>query len=231
MANPEIVDNDNLQLEVFNPIFKDAVVKFVGIATYAVGVIMALLKVSAGAVTPDGGNTGDGTVTALALAAGETPLPGSYNLECTFAVAEGGVFKLEDPNGELVADNLTLRVGAGLASSFVAGGLSFTITEGATDFVAGDKFGLAVTDEGGKWVPWVEDALDGSGEAVGVMPESVTSTGAGDLNRRMLVGGEVSALKLSVQAGGSVPAKAIEQLRDFTIHSVDGVRLDILDNQ
>lgn len=231
MANPVIVNNDNLQLEVFDPKFEDGTLSFTGAATYALGVILAKALVAAGAVTPDGGNTGDGTVTGFALAPGGPPLPGNWNLECTFAVTNGGVFKLEDPNGELVADNLTLRVGAGLLTTFSVGGIQFIITDGATDFAAGDKFALAVTDLAGVWRPWVEDALDGTGEAKGVLPRAETATGAETRYRRILVGGEVHYSKLSVQAGGTVPQKALDQLRDFGIFDIKGVRVDILDNQ
>ena len=122
--------------------------------------VMGESLVAAGSVTPDGGNTGDGTVTGFALAVGPTPLVGDYNLECTFAVANGGVFKLEDPNGNLVADNITLRVGAGLATTVIAAGLTFVITDGATDFAAGDKFALAISAVN-KYLPLDLTAVDG----------------------------------------------------------------------
>lgn len=115
--------------------------------------------------TADGGNTGDGTVTAVA-AAGPLKI-GTYTLEETFAVTNGGVFKLTDPDGNIIADNLTLRVGAGLATSFVVGGLSFTITDGATDFAAGDKFTIAITALN-KYVPLDPAGVDGSGEFAGI---------------------------------------------------------------
>lgn len=231
MTNPVITNNDNLQLPVFDPKFEDGTLSFIGAATWALGVIMAKALVAAGAVTADAGNTGDGTVTGFALAPGGPPLPGDWNLECTFAVTNGGVFKLEDPNGEIVADNLTLRVGAGLATSFSIAGIQFIVTDGATDFIAGDKFALAVTDLESVWRPWVEDALDGTGEAKGILPYEKVATGSGDVYGRVLVGGEVSYLKLSVQAGGTVPQKVLDQLRNFTIHDIKGVRIDILDNQ
>ena len=430
MANPVIQNNDNLQLEVFNGIYKNALIKFASALTYALGVLMARLSVSVGAVTPDGGNTGNGTVTSLALAAGGPPLAGSWNLEATsagalgrktgantpgsntgdglvtaysitvgdvpeigdwallctdpdpggtatstsvtitgtgdgvpgsvtpgadvveglytltcveavtnkgrfevadpngnrledlnvtvaysnshfaltvadgandyivgdtltftitiadgglfkltdpngtvvkadiqlpgtalgtvavvaggitftlndgatdfiagdsftlaVAAAHGGTFKLEDPNGVIVKNDIVMPGTAGAALTVIVAGMTFILTDGSTDFATGDKFGLAFTDEELKWVPYVEDALDGSGVAKGVMPRAKTSTGSGNLRGRMLVSGEVHFLKLSVQAGGTVPESAIEQLRDFTILDVEGVRTDILDNQ
>lgn len=232
MTNPVIQNNDNLQLEVFNPRYEDAVIKFTAALTYLVGVIMAKLMVSAGSITADAGNTGDGTATALAIAPGGPPIPGDWNLECTkVGVTHGGRFKLEDPNGVQVGGDFNMSDVAGDTLLVSAGGLEVLLTDGATNFAVGDKFTLVITDESGKWVPWVEDAVDGSGQAMGVMPSTEVSTQAEDQNRRMLVAGEVHYLKLSVQAGGAVPQKALDQLRDFMILDRKGVRIDQLDNQ
>lgn len=111
--------------------------------------------------TADAGNTGDGTVTAVSAGAGGFPIIGEYVLENTLAVADGGVFKLTDPNGNIVATQLTMTVGAGLATVFVAGGLTFTITDGATNFALADSFIIDVTANG-KWVPFDPTAVDGS---------------------------------------------------------------------
>lgn len=231
MVTPVIQNNDNLQLEVFNPKFEDAVINFASALTYALGVIMAKLKVAAGAITPVL-TTGDGTATLLALAPGGPPIPGNWNLECILAgVTHGGRFKLEDPNGERVGGDFNMSNVAGDTLLVSAGGLEVLLTDGATNFAAGDKFTLAITDLGDKWTPWVEDAVNGSGQALGVMPGAKTSTGAEDQYGRMLISGQVHFLKLSVQAGGTVPQKVLDQLRDFTILDVKGVRNDILDNQ
>ena len=231
MANPVIQNNDNLQLEVWNPGFEDAIIKFTAALTYALGVIMAKVLVAAGAITPDA-NTGDGTATLLAIAPGGPPIPGNWNLECILAgVTHGGRFKLEDPNGVQVGGDFNMSDVAGDTLLVSAGGLKVLLTDAGTNFVAGDKFALAITDLDGDWVPWVEDAIDGSGQAMGVMPSTEVATGAEDQNRRMLVSGEVHFSKLSVQAGGTVPQKAIDQLRDFSILDQKGVRIDQLDNQ
>lgn len=231
MTNPVITNNDNLQLEVFNPGFEDAVINFASALTYAMGVIMAKLKVAAGAIT-DVLTTGNGTATLLAIAPGGPPMPGDWNLECIKAgVTHGGRFKLEDPNGERVGGDFNMPDVASDTLLVSAGGLEVLLTDGSTNFAVGDKFTLTITDLGDKWTPWVEDAVDGSGQAMGVMPGAKTSTGAEDQYGRMLVSGEVHYSKLSVQAGGTVPQKALDQLRDFTITDVKGVRNDILDNQ
>jgi hypothetical protein len=233
MPNPEISNNDTLQVPVFNPLYKDATVNFSGADTYLRGTVMARIGVAAGAVTPDVGNTGDGTVTAFALAAGGLAVPGDYNLECVTAVVNGGEFKLEDPNGNLVFQPLVMTVGAGAATVFTIGGLTFTITDGATDFIVGDKFALTVTDVGEKWTPYVDGAVDGSGIASGVLPAELTKAGAGDLLRRMIVGGEMAKDVMVIDGGvvGTIPESVVLSLRNFGIVVREGVRVDELDNQ
>lgn len=133
--------------------------------------------------TADGGNTGDGTVTAVAAAAGGSPVLGDWELENTLVVANGGVFKLTDPNGNIVATELVMTVGAGLATVFVAGGLTFTITDGATDFALADKFVIAVTANG-KYVPFDSTTVDGSELIIGILK-------AEDIAAATLVAGDV----------------------------------------
>lgn len=230
--NPTIQNNDTLQVEVFNPLWKDALINFVGILTYAVGTIMARIGVSAGAVTPVLA-VGDGTLTNFALAGGGLAVPGDYNLECTVAVADGGIFKLEDPFGNLVSDNLEMVPGAGGTTDMAVGGLSWTLTDGAANFAVGDAFTLNVVDEGEKWTPFVDGAVDGSGIPSGVLPAAVTSTGAQDLRRRMIVGGEVAKDVMLVHGGsvGTVPESVVLSLRNYGIVVREGRRTDTLDNQ
>ena len=90
--------------------------------------------------TPDGGNTGDGTVTALS--ASGAPTPGVYSLICNTAVAEGGEFTLIDPNGVTISTSLVMDIGSGNSTVFVVGGLTFTITDGTADFIIGDSFDI-----------------------------------------------------------------------------------------
>lgn len=151
--------------------------------------------------TADGGNTGDGTVTAVAAAAGGSPIVGTWLLTNTFAVTNGGVFKLTDPNGNIVADNLTLRVGAGLLTTFVAGGITFTVTDGATDFAAADFFTIAVTANG-KWVPFDPTAVDG-----GEIPKAVLMVD--DVTAAALVAGDVTDQTLLVGAATTIDASQV----------------------
>jgi hypothetical protein len=229
MANPEITNNDSTKLLVFNPIFKDATINFAGALTYSAGMIMALAQVEAGTVTPIL-VTGDGTCTGFALAPDGPPMAGDWNLECIVAVTNGGTFKLEDPNGAIVANDLVMTVGAGAATTFVVAGMTFIITDGTADFAVGDKFTLAI-DAVNKYVPYAVDGLDGSQIPSAINPAETSSTGAGDAEWRILIGGEVQEELLSILAGGSITEDLRLALRDFTIISVPTRRIDLLDNQ
>lgn len=415
MANPEITNNDPRKLEVFNPVYEEAILLFAGSDTLVQGTIMAQKVAAAGAVTanvgntgdgtvtglalaaaptspplvgdwnlevtgtgvdgrnagtttPDGGNTGDGLVTALAIASGEFPEIGSWVLTCfdaneggtatstavtitgtgdgtpgsvtpaanvkeglytltcveaitnkgrfevadpdgerledlnitvaysnthfaltvqdgsndyivgdtltftitiahgglfrlvdpngvtikddivlpggaggtvdvdaggitftladdttdfavadfftmTVVAAEGGVFKLEDPNDNLVATGLTLTGVALTAKTFILAGMTFIITDGATDFIVGDKFALTITDSEHKWQPFDVDAVNGLQFPRGVLPVEHVQVGAGSPQRRMLIEGEVYKDKLIIDAGDTVTAAHIALLR------------------
>jgi hypothetical protein len=214
-----------------NAEYFDGTLKFPGADTYAVGTILAVKAVSdTVAVAADGGNAGDGTVTAVSPAAGSVPLVGAYNLECTFAVVNGGVFKLEDPNGNIVADNLTMRVGAGLATAFSVAGLEFTITDGATDFGAGDKFSLTVAADG-DYVIYDPTGTGGAEFPRAILTVAYTATGASDVPFRPLVKGRVRREKLVIDGGGTVTDAIVEQLRDYMIIAQDVDETYIQDNQ
>jgi hypothetical protein len=134
-------------------------------------------------MTADGGNTGDGTVTAVAAANPGSPLVGDYTLECTAAVTNGGVFKLTDPGSNIVATELTMQAGAGAATIFNAGGMIFTVTDGAADFIVGDKFTIAIAANG-KWVPFDPSAVDGAEIPLGIFCGDTIATAslvAGDI--------------------------------------------------
>lgn len=96
--------------------------------------------VTAGALV----GTGNGTLTALSVASGGTPKPGSWTLVNNTAVANGGVWTLTDPDGVVISTTVTQTVGAGAATPLTVGGLQFTITDGSTDFGLGASFTITV---------------------------------------------------------------------------------------
>ncbi len=95
--------------------------------------------------TADAGNTGDGTMTVVSQGVGAGLKIGSYEVECVEAVTNGGIFKLTDPDSGILATQIEMFAGAGEVSVIAEGGLVFSLTDGATDFIVGDKFTLVVT--------------------------------------------------------------------------------------
>ena len=82
-----------------------------------------------------GTNTGNGAMGAITVAA--PAKVGNYTLTIVEPGANVGTFIVLDPDGIQIGDGA-------VASAFSAGGLSFTLADGATDFVAGDSFTIAV---------------------------------------------------------------------------------------
>lgn len=164
-------------------------------AVLAVYTIMARVAVTAPTTgTADVGNTGDGTVTGVSLIAGTLPRVGTWVLECIAAVANGGTFKLTDPGGNIIRNDLVMTAGAGAATTFYIPevGLTFIITDGAVDFIVGDEFTIAIAASG-KWVPFDPDAVNGGQIPRGVLlVDSVTAAAlvAGDVtDQSILTGG------------------------------------------
>lgn len=106
------------------------------------GVLLPGGVVLTAAAAARAGNTGNGAITA-SPATGVTAVEGVYTLVAIEPGADGGVFRMEDPDGEFLG---TVRVGV----AATLGGLGpFTIADGATDFVAGDGFNITVTSASG----------------------------------------------------------------------------------
>lgn len=80
-------------------------------------------------------NTGNGVLGAVTVTA-RTPA-GRYTLRITEPAANAGNFRVEGPDGQLIGHGT-------VAVAFAAGGLSFTLADGAADFVAGDGFTIDV---------------------------------------------------------------------------------------
>jgi len=146
---------------------------------------------------------------------------------------EFDVFKLEDPNGAVVANDLQLTPGDGAATTFVLAGLTFIVTDGATDFVVGDKFSLTVAANG-KMVPFAVDGKGGAQVPKAVATYAITATGAGDVASRVMVSGDVRKERLIIDAdgdGSNITASMLDQLRAARILAISVTELNDLDNQ
>jgi len=229
MANMTTTTLDQGSVEISRCEFRDELVTFAGAGTLAAGTILArqadALTVTASAVS--GG--GNGTVSAATVVAGAVPLVGVYTLTCLLAVTNGGKWKLTDPNGAIIADDLEQTVGAGAATVFNVGGLQFTITDGSSDFVAGATATLTVAAVG-KMVPYATAGVGGAQIPSMVLASALTATGAGDLPARPIIKGSVAKERLVINGGGSITDALCDQLRQFGIIAESVKQLGRVDN-
>lgn len=100
--------------------------------TYAYGSVTASALVG----------TGNGTIGTMSVAA--PAIPGAYTLTVNTAVANGGVWTLTDPLGSVLSTTITMTPGVGTATPFTVNGLTFTLTDGTTDFGVGATFTITV---------------------------------------------------------------------------------------
>ena len=183
------------------------------------GTLLGKILQAIGVATADGGNTGDGTVTLLVLAAGGPAIIGTYVLTCITAVTNGGIFDLVDPNGKIVATNITILAGAGGIIAFSGGGISFTITDGSTDFAADDFFTLTVVAGSLKYNKSLAAAVDGSEIPETILSEDKDATSADKVTLSYEKGG-FNEGALTLGAGHTI-ASVREGLRDKGIFLAD----------
>lgn len=184
-------------------------------------------------VTADAGNTGDGTVAAVVVNSPDIPLVGDYNVECIAAATNSGTFKIENPNGDLVLGDVTIPAGAGNDVVVVADGIQFTITDGATDFIVGDKFAAAVVANG-DYVYYSASGAGGAQIPKAILLTEVVATGAGDFPIHVLLKGRVRTDKIIIDgsaAGVGITDAIKDALRDYGIIVEDATETAALDNQ
>lgn len=224
MGNPVSTSIDLGSVALSDECFSDDLLTFTGAATYLAGTILARRRVatavSASAVT----GTGNGTCTAATVVGGDlVPKAGVYKLRCVIALTNGGTFRLEDPDGQVIAASLVLTVGAGAATVIKAGGMQFTITDGSTDFAVGDTFDLTVAAVN-KLEAFATNGVGGVQRPRYLLTNDVTATGAGDIKVRALIRGVVKKQRLIIFADGNdsnVDVAVREELRSFGITPVD----------
>lgn len=151
--------------------------------------------------------TGNGTLTNVE---GRRDLKvGAYVLTCTAAVTHGGVFKLEDPDGNILKDDITIPPGAGNSINFETDDLAGTITDGSTDFAVADTFTVTVTIAPRQCKAADKAATDGSSEPYAVLLEALDATSAAKVGAAALAG-EFNERALIFASGND-----IEDFRDM----------------
>ena len=136
----------------------------------AAGTVLGRITKGAATSAAVAGNTGDGTITAAPVVAAGAKV-GTYRAVCIEPAANVGKFLVTDPDG------INLGV-ATVAVEFVGGGLTFTIADGAADFVSGDSFTITVAAGSGKYVAYNQDGVNGSEVAAGILYDNVDATTA-----------------------------------------------------
>lgn len=133
-------------------------------------VCAALLFAGAAVATPLGVNVGNGGFGAIVV--GGAAREGDYRLVVIEPAANSGVFTIEDPAG--------VTIGHGtIGTAFSAAGLSFTLSDGATDFAAGDCFVISVTGAV-KYVPYDPTSTSGAQRAAAILWSSVRDATTAD---------------------------------------------------
>jgi hypothetical protein len=121
----------------------------------------------------DAGNTGNGAITMEATPLSSKAKDGVYTAVCVEPAANGGVFDVQDPTGKSIG---TATVGTVFNKE-----IKFTIADGATDFIAGDRFTVTVAADAADftYVAFNQDGTDGSEVAAAIAIYGAT-TGVGE---------------------------------------------------
>lgn len=156
------------------------------------GTLMGKIKRALTTPTPyTYSGTGNGAISAIAMKS-KTKI-GNYKIECVTAVANGGVFKVLDPDGNRL-DDATVGV------AYSNNDLAFSIADGSTDFIVGDAFTIPILAGSGKYVKSLAAAVDGSNDPVAIIAEDKDAT-AEDKTVVVYESGEFNENKITFGAG------------------------------
>lgn len=144
---------------------REAIILAAGQA-YQAGLVLGVAKTKTATGAAAAGNTGNGAIGSVT--AGGSAKEGIYLAICIEPASNGGIFEVEDPDG--------LIVGSAAVGVAFAGPVGFTIADGATDFVAGDRFAVTVVSTGKKYKEYDPDNTDGSQTACAILYASVDAT-------------------------------------------------------
>jgi hypothetical protein len=167
----------------------------------AAGTVLGRIGLAAAASETHAGNTGTGVMTLDAVnpvRAGAKQ--GVYTVTLITVAAGGGVFRVEDPDGNVIGD---IAVGATFDDD-----IKFVIADGAPDFIVGDKFLITVAAGSNKFTAVAAAAQDGSQVAAAILVAPVDASAADVPCVILSRYAEVNAYELTWPAGISAPNKA-----------------------
>jgi len=177
--------------------------------TITVGTVIGKATVAAGTAAA-GSNTGDGAVSAFALAAGGPAKIGTYVATCIEAVTNSGIFNVVDPDGILIGQ---FTVAVSDSTTFTGGGITFNVADGTTDFIVGDLFNFPVTAGTGYGVALDTTNTDGSNKWAGVALEEVTTGAAETQKIAMAISGDFHSQGLTF-GGSTVYTDVIDDAKE-----------------
>lgn len=164
--------------------------------------------------TADGGNTGNGTMTAVE---GRRHLKvGTYTITCITAATNGGTFSVVDPDGIALPN-------AVVGTAYESDQIAFLLNDGATDFIVGDIFTVAVTIHPRQVKLLDKAAADGSAEPYCVLSEAIDATSAaklaigyleGQFNERKLIfasGTDIEDVRDAMRDLGMIPVASVKE--------------------
>ena len=167
---------------------------------YLPGTVLGLQTLGAiSEAAKGGGNTGNGTCTALSVKAGAKV--GVYKAIVEIAGTNIATWNLYDPTGELIDQKQ--YSGSGATAVFNNDQIGGTITDGSTDFVVGDEFDITVAAGAGQYVNYNPGNADGSENVAGICYGYVDATNAAEHGAIVVRACEVNASELVWDA--SVP--------------------------
>ncbi len=131
------------------------------------GHVLGKVEIGSASGAAVSGNIGNGTIGPVTVGSGAKH--GVYQITCVEPASNGGTFAVEDPDG--------VTVGTAVVGTPFAGSIGFTIADGSTDFVAGDRFAVTVAAGSGKYKEYDPVNTDGSQTAVAILIDVVDATG------------------------------------------------------
>lgn len=119
--------------------------------------------------SPAAGNVGNGVMGAITVT--NAP-PGSYQVVITEPGANVGEFEVRSlANGAVIGQGT-------VAAAYSAGGLAFTLADGATDWAVGDTINILVAGGAGKYKEYNPGNTDGSEVVAGILWDDVDASAA-----------------------------------------------------
>lgn len=184
------------------------IVTFASGAAILAGMVLGIVSadIANAAIAAVAGNTGNGTAAMNATPTAVGVRVGVYQAIFIEPASNLGTFEVFDPDG--------VSVGTGVVGTLFAGPVRFTISDGATDFVSGDRFTITVGATVGKRKQLNLSGGDGSEVANSVAFDDYDATSADVVGVEMARSCELVLADLTFPAGISGPQKttAIAQL-------------------